>query len=143
LFVSHTNHHLHSYYLIRNSELLGFNDIEIEIMAQIAYYHRKGPPRRKHTQFAHLTQKQQGAVKVLSCCLRMAEALDRGHLASIVGTRLAQSAEGQPVAMDVDTLSGVDTSLEIWAAEGQASVFKKAFGVPLEVHRPANAAERI
>lgn len=142
-FVSHTNHHLHSYYLIRHSELLGFNDIEIEIMAQIAYYHRKAPPRKRHENFSHLTEKQQDAVKVLSCCLRLAEALDRGHLASIVGVRLSQPAKGKPVTMDIDTKAGVDTSLEVWAVEGQAEVFKKAFGVPLELHRPAIVAEKV
>jgi len=142
LFISHTNHHLHSYYLIRNSEILGFNDIEIEIMAQIAYYHRKAPPRKRHQQFARFTQKQQDAVKVLSCCLRLAEALDRGHLASVNGTRLEYRGKGKSVTMDVDTATGVDTSLEIWAVEGQAEVFEKAFGVPLEIHRPASAAAR-
>ena len=48
-FVSHTDHQQHSYYLIRHSELLGFNDREIEIMANLALYHRKSVPRRKHS----------------------------------------------------------------------------------------------
>ncbi|MFM8003629.1 MAG: HD domain-containing protein, partial [Dolichospermum sp.] len=43
-YVSHSAHHKHSYYLIRNSELLGYNETEIEIIANIARYHRKSPP---------------------------------------------------------------------------------------------------
>ncbi|MDR3708412.1 MAG: Ppx/GppA phosphatase family protein [Capsulimonadaceae bacterium] len=138
-FVSHTNHHQHSYYLIRNSELLGFNDIEIELMAQIAYYHRKSPPRKRHTRFARLTEKQQSAVRVLSCCLRLAEALDRGHLASITGVRLQQKRHGEPVTMVIESHPDVDISLEVWAVEGQAEVFGRAYGVPMEIQRPPTA----
>ena len=48
-FISHSQHHLHSYYLIRNSEYLtGFTDREIEIIAQTARYHRKSNPKQKH-----------------------------------------------------------------------------------------------
>ncbi len=141
-FVSHTNHHQHSYYLIRNSELLGFNDIEIEIMAQIAFYHRKSAPRKRHQQFAHLTENQQRAVRILSCCLRLAEALDRGHLATVLGVRLAQRRKGGPVAMTIRTVANADSSLEVWAVEGQSEVFDKAFAVPLEIVRPETAVAR-
>ena len=44
LVISHSKHHLHSYYVIRNSELTGLTDGEIEIIAQIARYHRKSAP---------------------------------------------------------------------------------------------------
>jgi len=39
--ISHSQHHRHSYYIIRNAELLGFTDREIEIIANVARYHRK------------------------------------------------------------------------------------------------------
>ena len=39
-------HHLHTYYVIRNTEhLTGFTDHEIEIIAQVARYHRKSAPQ--------------------------------------------------------------------------------------------------
>ena len=55
LFVSHAGHHKHSYYVIRNSEMLtGFTDREVELIAQVARYHRKSAPRKKHPEFAPL-----------------------------------------------------------------------------------------
>ena len=39
--VSHAKHHLHTYYLVRNAELMGLSDREVEIVAQVARYHRK------------------------------------------------------------------------------------------------------
>ncbi len=55
LVVAHTKHHLHAYYVIRNSELAGLTDAEIEVIAQIARYHRKSEPKASHAEFAALS----------------------------------------------------------------------------------------
>ncbi len=130
-FVSHTDHQKHSYYLIRNSELLGFNDREIEIIANLALYHRKSAPRRKHPQFARLDAKTQRAIRVLSCALRLAEALDRGHLLLVQAVRCERLTRPDRVRMTLQT--SADAQLELWAAEAQAPIFEKTFGLPLEV----------
>ena len=130
-FVSHTDHQQHSYYLIRHSELLGFNDREIEIMASLALYHRKATPRRKHANYARLDAKAQRAIRVLSCALRLAEALDRSHL-MLVQDILCEKLS-QPDRVRMTLLATADAQLEVWAAEGQAPAFEKTFGLPLEV----------
>src|SRR5262249_46255459 len=63
LFVSHSKHHKHTYYVIRNSDQLsGFTDHEIELIAQIARYHRKSAPSAKHPEFAALRAADQEMV---------------------------------------------------------------------------------
>ena len=137
-FVSHTDHQQHSYYLIRHSELLGFNDREIEIMASLALYHRKATPRRRHTNYARLDAKAQRAIRVLSCALRLAEALDRSHL-MLVQDILCEKLP-RPDRVRMTLLATADAQLEVWAAEGQAPAFEKTFGLPLEVRvQPAPA----
>ena len=138
-FVSHTDHQQHSYYLIRHSELLGFNDREIEIMASLALYHRKGGPRRKHAHYARLDAEAQRAIRVLSCALRLAEALDRSHLMlvrDVVCTKIAR-----PDRVRMTLLTSADAQLEVWAAEGQAPNFEKTFDLPLEVRVEAVVSE--
>ena len=61
LVVAHSKHHLHAYYVIRNSELAGLTDLEIEIIAQIARYHRKSEPKPSHAEFAALDADDQAA----------------------------------------------------------------------------------
>ena len=61
LVVAHSKHHLHAYYVIRNSELAGLTDLEIEIIAQIARYHRKSEPKPSHPEFAALDADDQAA----------------------------------------------------------------------------------
>ena len=80
LFISHTKHHLHTYYVIRNSEqLTGFTDREIEIIAQVARYHRKSPPKPEHEAFARLWPDDQRLVRSLAALLRVAIGLDRSY----------------------------------------------------------------
>ena len=39
--IDHDRHNRHTYYLVKNAELLGFDPVEIEIIAQAARGHRK------------------------------------------------------------------------------------------------------
>ena len=141
-FVSHTDHQKHSYYLIRHSELLGFNDREIEIIANLALYHRKSLPRRKHAHFARLDARTQRVIRVLSCALRLAEALDRGHLMLVRDVSCEKLVRPDRVRLTLRATA--DAQLEVWAAEGQAPAFQKTFGLPLEVCvQPQNADANI
>ena len=44
--ISYERHHRHSYYLIKNGELRGFDPQEIEIIALLARYHRQATPKK-------------------------------------------------------------------------------------------------
>jgi exopolyphosphatase/guanosine-5'-triphosphate,3'-diphosphate pyrophosphatase len=132
-FISHTAHHLHSYYLIRHSELLGFNDVEVETMAQIALHHRKALPRRREPGFSVLPEYNQEVVRVLSCCVRLAEALERSHTGVIESLVLAPVRNTNRILMTLNTRSGSDPAIELWAAQNQAGAFEKTFRMPLDV----------
>jgi exopolyphosphatase/guanosine-5'-triphosphate,3'-diphosphate pyrophosphatase len=77
--VSHAKHHLHTYYLVRNAELMGLSDREIEIIAQVARYHRKSVPKPEHPDFAALPAEDQRLVRSLAALLRVAIGLDRTY----------------------------------------------------------------
>ena len=51
--ISFGRHHRHSYYLITNGDLRGFQPDEIEIIALVARYHRRSTPQdRSHEEYA-------------------------------------------------------------------------------------------
>ena len=77
--ISYSKHHLHSYYIIRNADLMGFNDDEIELIALTARYHRKSPPKDSHTEYGRLGRDDQLAVDLMAGILRIATGLDRSH----------------------------------------------------------------
>jgi exopolyphosphatase/guanosine-5'-triphosphate,3'-diphosphate pyrophosphatase len=81
--VSHAKHHLHTYYLVRNAELMGLSDREVEIIAQVARYHRKSVPKPEHAEFAALASADQRLVRSLAGILRVAIGLDRTYDARV------------------------------------------------------------
>ena len=81
IFLSFSNHHAHSAYLIKN-ELLGFYNREIAVMSALAFFHRKRAPK-SDPEFAALDAKAQRIVFPLGMVLRMAESLDRSHKQSV------------------------------------------------------------
>ena len=50
--ISYPRHHKHSYYLIKNGDLRGFEPAEAEIIALVARYHRKSAPKKSHSGFS-------------------------------------------------------------------------------------------
>ncbi|MGW8255873.1 MAG: Ppx/GppA phosphatase family protein [Thermoguttaceae bacterium] len=78
-FVSNRAHHKHSAYLISNSEIFGLNRSEINIVAQIARYHRRSVPRQSHPEYMALSREVRAVVNKLAAILRVADALIRGN----------------------------------------------------------------
>lgn len=128
-FVSHSQHHRHSYYIIRNSELLGFTENEKEITANIARYHRKSHPKLKHPDFAKLTGDEQLVVRKLAAILRIADGLDRSHTSSIKELKI--SLEENKIIFEPSG-SPENIELEVWGAESKKKLFEEVFGVEVE-----------
>ena len=130
-FLSFNDHHLHSHYIISNAELLGFDKNEIEIMANIARFHRKKLPSKKALKATEMGEKSEDVVAALSTFLRFAEKLDRSHCG------LVRKAEFSKTKKDLFMLtfySSTDCSLEEWSIIQNREAFFEAFGKQLGVH---------
>jgi exopolyphosphatase / guanosine-5'-triphosphate,3'-diphosphate pyrophosphatase len=131
-FVSHSSHHKHSYYLIRYGELLGYNELEIEIIANIARYHRKSMPKKKHDTYQNLPKSHRLKIAQLGAILRVAIALDRRMIGAIDRISYNFSPANreftmlfQPSQLDDDCL------LEQWSLNFKKSWFETEFNVKL------------
>ena len=130
-YVSHSSHHKHSYYLIRNSELLGYNETEIEIIANIARYHRKSPPKKKHDSYRNLLHKEHRTmVNQLSAILRLAVALDRRQIGAIADVKCDYIPNFKEFKMSIfpSTIDD-ECSLEMWSLDYKKGVFEEEFGL--------------
>jgi exopolyphosphatase / guanosine-5'-triphosphate,3'-diphosphate pyrophosphatase len=124
--ISHSKHHKHSYYLIRNAEMLGFNDREIEIIANIARYHRKSHPKPSHYTYNKLDDADKKTVKLLAGILRIADGLDRSHKALIKGLDI--SLEKDTLTLTLKTGANVNPDLELWGADRKKKLFEEMTG---------------
>jgi exopolyphosphatase/guanosine-5'-triphosphate,3'-diphosphate pyrophosphatase len=138
--ISHSSHHKHSYYLIRNSELLGYNETEIDIIANIARYHRKSPPKKKHDNFRNLLSKEHRQVVCqLSALLRLAVALDRRQIGAISGIKCDYYPHFQQFNLLIyPSRPDDDCDLELWSLDFKKGVFEAEFGVKLVTHLERN-----
>ncbi len=131
-FVSHAAHHKHSYYLIRNGELLGFTDIEIELIANIARYHRKSAPKTKHEPYKHLPKVYRRVVDRLSAMLRIAVALDRRRIGAIAGFQVVYDAAARRASLVYEPARADGScELEVWSVNLKKACFEQEFELTL------------
>jgi exopolyphosphatase/guanosine-5'-triphosphate,3'-diphosphate pyrophosphatase len=138
LAISHDRHHLHSYYVIRNTDVLtGFTDHELELIALIARYHRKSSPKARHPEFAQLSESDQHRVRVLAGLLRIAVGLDRTRDGVVVGVSVeSPSKKSLRFVAEID---GDDAELELYSAASRKDLLEEALGVSVELEaRPVS-----
>ena len=133
--INHERHHKHAYHLIMHGDIRGFSAREIELIANVARYHRRAFPKRTHANFARLDKGERRLVRRLAGILRVADGLDRTHGQVIVATRcrvgdgwvrMALAAPGDPAIERDDALR-------------KAGLFERAFRCELSI-RWARAA---
>jgi exopolyphosphatase/guanosine-5'-triphosphate,3'-diphosphate pyrophosphatase len=136
--INHAKHHKHAYHLILHGDLQGFTQREIDVIANVARYHRKAFPRKRHENFARLDRGDRRLVRVLAGILRVADGLDRTHTQRVTGV----SCEVRRGQIRLSLQAPSDPRVEIWDAERKAGLLAEAFGGkanPLRFlwHRPA------
>jgi exopolyphosphatase/guanosine-5'-triphosphate,3'-diphosphate pyrophosphatase len=125
--ISYPGHHKHTYYLIKNGDLRGFSPLEIEALANVARYHRRGLPRKKHEGFAALPRESRRTVRVLAGLLRVADALDRSHRQAVKGVAVSERAGALKVRLDVEG----EGELELWGARRRVDLIEQTLGLTL------------
>jgi exopolyphosphatase/guanosine-5'-triphosphate,3'-diphosphate pyrophosphatase len=132
LFLSHAQHHKHSYYVIRGTDrLAGFTDHEVERIALVARYHRKSEPKAKHPEFAALDEVDQHLVRTLAGILRIAIGLDRNHGARV--SDVTADDDGKRLTVTAVPAPGEDIGLELYAAASRKDLLEAVLDVPIEV----------
>jgi exopolyphosphatase / guanosine-5'-triphosphate,3'-diphosphate pyrophosphatase len=133
-FISYHNHHANSAYLVRNADLLGFNQDELTLMAGMVFFHRKAFPSRKHPQLKDLEKPDQDVIRIQSVFLRLAESLDRSHGGLVEDARFSSTDSNNTMALEIK--SSKNCQLELWGAQNHRDYFRRVFGKNLEIiHR--------
>src|SRR6185503_12142703 len=105
-------HHRQSARLIREHGWKHMGAETVELIAQVARYHRKSPPDLEHEEFAALSPAERHRVQQLAALLRIADGLDRGHQRHVTGI----SVEVPPGELSIQLHSSHPCSREIGAA---------------------------
>ncbi|PLX70849.1 MAG: hypothetical protein C0602_04920 [Denitrovibrio sp.] len=125
--IAYSKHHKHTYYLIKHSELVGYSAKEIEMIANIARYHRKSPPKSSHEDFNLMTTADQTKVLKLAAILRIAIAMDRSHKGQIKSLEV----KVKPDVVIISAKSKGDISMEIRDFELKKELINKILKRPV------------
>lgn len=127
--ISQRKHHKHSLYIILNSNLKGFTQEEIEIIAHVARYHRRSIPKAgNHELYSKLTEYQQETIRKLAGFLRVADGLDRSHYQNV---HKLEVEKGKKLKIKLTTIA--DPELEIWGAMRKRELLEELLKMPVEV----------
>lgn len=129
--ISHRKHHKHALYIIRNADLKGFKENEIEIMANVSRYHRRSTPKKRHTHYHKLDKEEKERIRKLSAIIRIADGLDRSHYQNVLGMTIEKEME--EVIIRIKTES--DPQLEIWGAMRKNALFEEVTGKTLKIKK--------
>lgn len=123
--VNYAKHHKHSYHLIMHSDVEGLLPRQREIIANIARYHRRAEPKKRHENFRRLEKADREIVRVLAGILRVADGLDRTHTQRVVGVKIGMSENTAEFALTAE--GAIET--DMWGARRKSRLFERVFGV--------------
>jgi exopolyphosphatase/guanosine-5'-triphosphate,3'-diphosphate pyrophosphatase len=130
-YVNRNGHHRHTYYIIANSEILGYTPQQRRIIGSIARYLGKSRPTPDDGPMSALAPEERENVTKASMLLRIARALHMGRIKSV--EKLAVSARGGRVSMKLTPRGKASVDLEVWSIEKDRFYFREVFGRELSV----------
>jgi exopolyphosphatase/guanosine-5'-triphosphate,3'-diphosphate pyrophosphatase len=122
-YINVANHHKHTLYLIQSSPLIGLTSLQMDMVANVARYHRKSPPKLQHKPYEDLAPKQRMIISQLAAILRLADALDHEHASTVDSVEVEYKRP-----RFLFRLKGKgDMLLEKWALAAKRDMFESVF----------------
>lgn len=126
-FVHSTDHHKHTQYLLISSPIVGLNEDQMAVVANVARYHRKSMPKPQHDLYRLLPSKDRVVVSKLAAILRLADAMDNEHASKVSDFEV----EYRRPKFLVRLRGEGDLLLEKWSLMKKATMFEEVFSVKL------------
>jgi exopolyphosphatase/guanosine-5'-triphosphate,3'-diphosphate pyrophosphatase len=133
-YVNVANHHKHTFYLIQSSALIGLTQLQMDMVANVARYHRKSPPKVQHKPYEDLAPKHRVTVSKLAAILRLADALDNEHASTVENVEI----EFKRPRFQFRLKGKGDMLLEKWALSAKRDLFESVFEANVVVEDLAN-----
>lgn len=132
-FVNPRMLHKHTYYLLANVEMFGLRRTDQMIVAHVARYHRRSPPKQTHLEYMSLPRDSRMIVSKLAAILRIADALDSGRNQQIRDFDI----ERQDDELYMYVRAVPDLTLERKALNEKADLFEDIYGLKVRLEEAA------
>ena len=125
LYIANRAHHKHSLYLISASEIFGIGGTQLRVVANVARYHRRAMPQKRHPEYMALPRRERSLVNKLAAILRLADSLDREHGSRNKVVKVERTEDG--IVIWVPRRGG-DMEAELAAFETKKDLFEEVYG---------------
>ena len=137
IFVNLRAHHKHTQYILSVSEIFGLSREDMELISNIARYHRRATPNKSHLPYMALDSEARVRVNKLAAILRLANALDADHLQKVRDVHVLRQEDEWVLEVD----GGGDLTLERLAAAARTDMLVEVFGRKLAFREAAGKAQ--
>jgi exopolyphosphatase/guanosine-5'-triphosphate,3'-diphosphate pyrophosphatase len=134
MFISPTNYHKHSSYLVEAAEIFGLRKADKNIVCQVVRYHRGSHPRTSHEPYMSLPRRDRSIVSKLASILRVACAMDKSRQLKIRNFSLEHSGEAYILWVPEDI---GDITLERDSVANRGVLFSEVFGAGISLKQGA------
>lgn len=124
-YVRSSGHHKHGQYIVSNSDIFGLHRDEISIVSNVVRYHRKALPITSHIEYISLPRERRIVVSKLAAILRVADALDKGHMQRIEKVKV--EIKGDELLIH-NSHTG-DISIERYGLARKVNMMEEVFGL--------------
>ncbi len=128
IFIAYARHAAHSAYLIRNTELLGFNEEEIIFMALLARFHSTRPSK-KYEELSQYSEEMLASLRVFTLFLALGENMDRLHCQHVHEVGFRQENTALILEIHSRTTSPIESDVVV----AMHKVLKKTLGKDVDI----------
>ncbi len=128
-FINMNDHHKHTQYLLMATPVIGLNQSQMTIVANVARYHRKSFPKIAHDGYRVLSSKDRVVVSKLAAVLRLADAMDNEHASKVTDIEI----EYKKPKFHIKLRGEGDMLLEKWALANKSAMFEEVFSTKLAI----------
>ena len=116
-----------------------FSRTDLDLIANVARYHRKAHPSQRHLAFSQLHPDQQQIVRKLSAILRVADSLDFTHDQTVKAVSCAQKNSKQLI---IAASAAANLKEHFQRAAKKASLMQEVFNIDVNFEKSKNNANR-
>jgi exopolyphosphatase/guanosine-5'-triphosphate,3'-diphosphate pyrophosphatase len=124
LYINRRAHHKHSHYILSVSDIFGLSRDDMDVVANVARYHRRAMPQKSHLPYMALDRDTRVKVGKLAAILRIANALDADHLRKVRDLTLVRDEDEWTLEVD----GAGDMTMERLATLARSDLLTEVFG---------------
>ena len=125
------NHYEHSYNIIKNTDIIGLSISDMNIIANIVYYHSQDFPNINKGNLKNLEIYDKIVIAKLLAILRISDSLDKSHKQNFKNFKL----DYKNSELNITVKTNENTSIDEWNFNKRKEFTMEVFGIKINLRK--------